>query len=205
MQRAFRLGLTGGIGSGKSTVAQCLAKLGAFVIDADAISRQLTAPGGDAIAAIASEFGSDYITPQGALNREKMRTLSFSDLAARSRLEAVLHPRIAQQIASQTEAADSANALCVVFDVPLLVESKRWRQQVDRTLIVDCSAETQIARVMARSGFTRDAVQAIIAAQATREQRAAAADFVLANDTISLTQLHTEVTQIWEWFALSSA
>jgi dephospho-CoA kinase len=204
MQRAFRLGLTGGIGSGKSTVAQSLAALGAWVIDADAVSRQLTAPGGGAIAAIAAEFGSDFITSLGALDREKMRALSFSDPAARARLEAILHPRIGQTIAQQTEAAVAAQARCIVFDVPLLVESKRWRQQVDRTLVVDCAEETQITRVMARSGIARDAVLAIVSAQATRARRVAAADFVLSNDAISLTQLHTEVTQIWEWFALSS-
>jgi dephospho-CoA kinase len=203
VQRAFRLGLTGGIGSGKSTVAKLLAGHGAYVIDADAISRALTAPAGAAIPAIAGEFGADFVTSDGALNRDKMRTLSFADPVARARLEAIVHPLIGQQIANQTDAAHSTGAACIVFDVPLLVESKHWRQQVDRTLVVDCAPETQVQRVMARSGFTQAAVVAVMAAQAPRTQRLAAADFVLTNDNIPLTHLHTEVAQLWKWFALS--
>ena len=159
-QRIFRLGLTGGIGSGKSTVASLLAARGAAVVAADAIARATTAPHGSAMPAIAQAFGAEFVNAQGALDRERMRALAFSDPDAKKRLEAIIHPLVSQASHDQTTAAIANGHRCIVFDVPLLVESGRWRQQLDRVLVVDCSRETQIARVMARNGWTREAVQA---------------------------------------------
>lgn len=200
----LRVGLTGGIGSGKSTVLAMLAQLGAAVIDADAISRSTTAAGGAAIAEIERTFGPAFITADRALDRERMRAHTFSDAGARRRLEAIIHPLVGAESARQVEAALAAKAPCIVFDIPLLVESGRWRQQVDRVLVIDCSEETQVARVMQRSNLSEQAVRAIIAAQATRSQRLAAADLVICNDGLSLEQLADEVKQAARRFGLSS-
>lgn len=199
---ALRIGLTGGIGSGKSTVLAMLAQLGAAAIDADAISRGTTAAGGAAIAEIARVFGKDFITPEGALHRERMRERTFSDPEARKQLEAIIHPLVGAESSRQVDAAIAAGAKCIVFDIPLLVESGRWRRQVDRVLVVDCAVETQVARVMQRSGLAEDAVRAIIAAQATREERLAAADAVICNDGLSLEELADEVKQVAAGFGL---
>lgn len=204
MADVLRLGLTGGIGSGKSTVAQFFSSLGAAVIDADAISRAVTAPQGAAIAALSAEFGADFITATGALDRDRMRNLVYSDTSARKRLEAILHPLIGQEIARQTDAAVQTGSRCLVFDIPLLVESSRWRQNLNQVLVVDCAPEVQIQRVMARSDLARAEVQAIIHSQAPREVRLRGSDMVIFNDAIDLTQLESEVTQIWRWFGLSS-
>jgi dephospho-CoA kinase len=195
--------LTGGIGSGKSTVAALLARLGAAVIDADAIARQLTAPGGRAMPAIAQQFGPDFVTPKGALNRDRMRALAFTDPGAKKNLEAIIHPLVAEETARQTGAAEQAGHPCLVFDVPLLVESARWRQKVDHVLVVDCLPETQITRVMARNGLTRAAVEAIIAAQSQRLRRLQAADSVIFNDGLTLQGLSTEVAMLAPRFKLS--
>ena len=186
---ARRIGLTGGIGSGKSSVAQILAECGAVIVDADAISRQLTAAGGAAIPAIGQIFSAAFITPAGALDRDAMRQQVFSDPAAKLRLEAIIHPLVAAETAQQAGAAESKGARCIVFDVPLLVESGRWRQQLHQVLVVDCTEERQISRVMARSGWTREAVQKVINAQASRAQRLAAADICIYNETQSLAEL----------------
>ncbi|MFZ2123169.1 MAG: dephospho-CoA kinase [Rhodoferax sp.] len=199
----FHVGLTGGIGSGKSTVAALLARLGAAVIDADAIARQLTAPGGRAMPAIAQQFGPDFVTPEGALNRDRMRALAFTDPGAKKNLEAIIHPLVAEETARQTGAAEQAGHPCLVFDVPLLVESARWRQKVDHVLVVDCLPETQITRVMARNGLTRAAVEAIIAAQSQRLRRLQAADSVIFNDGLTLQGLSTEVAMLAPRFRLS--
>ena len=176
------LGLTGGIGSGKSTVAGLLAARGAGVIDADAISRQTTAAGGAAIAPIAQAFGAQVIDAQGALDRAAMRGLIYRDTQARARLEAIIHPLVRAEMERQADAARQAGCRLLVFDVPLLVEGlAHWRGQFDRIVVVDCPPETQIARVMARSGLPRDDVARIIAAQATRAQRLAVADHVIGN------------------------
>ena len=196
MQRAYRLGLTGGIGSGKSTVAQILASAGAAIMDADAIARSITAPHGAAIAPIAEAFGPQAIGADGALDRAYMRQLVFQDATARQRLEAITHPLIAQLTEQQV------GARLLVFDVPLLVESGRWRQQLDAVLVVDCEPETQIQRVMARNGLERTAVEKILAAQARRQQRMAAADYVIYNDGIDLAALRTEVLSISAWLPL---
>ncbi|XAH22557.1 dephospho-CoA kinase [Xylophilus sp. GW821-FHT01B05] len=184
-----KLGLTGGIGSGKSTVAGLLAGHGAVVIDADALSRATTAPGGAAMPQIAQAFGADFIQADGALDRTRMRALAFSDASARQRLEAIVHPLVRQATENLTAEAARAGARWVVHDVPLLVESRRWAGQVDRVLVVDCRPETQIARVMARSGMTEEAVRQVIAAQASRPERLRAADIVVYNDDCTLAEL----------------
>jgi dephospho-CoA kinase len=189
----MRVGLTGGIGSGKSTVLQMLQVLGAGAVDADAISRATTASGGPAIAAIAARFGAEFITADGALDRDRMRERVYTDPAARRDLEAIIHPLVGAETARQAAAARAAGARCVVFDIPLLVESGRWRALVDRVLVVDCLPSTQLARVQARSGLAQEQVQAIIAAQASREQRLAAADCVIHNEGLTLEQLRTQV------------
>jgi dephospho-CoA kinase len=194
-----RIGLTGGIGSGKSTVAALLARHGAHVIDTDAISRALTAAGGAALPALAAEFGADVIGADGALDRERMRALAFADPTARRRLEAVLHPMIGAETARQ---ADAAAGRTIVFDVPLLAESAHWRARVDRVLVVDCSEATQAARVMQRSGWSADLVDAVIAQQAPRALRRAIADAVIHNDGIDLAALDAAVTKLYtHWTA----
>ncbi len=199
----FRLGLTGGIGSGKSTVAARLQARGATLIDADHISRSLTASGGLALPLIAQAFGADLIDAHGALNRARMRELVFADSSARQRLEAILHPLIAEQTRQQHEAAVAAGSKLIVHDIPLLVESGHWRTRLDGVLVVDCRESTQTERVMARSALSREAVQAIIDAQATRAQRLVAADWVVYNDDgVTIETLHAYTDQIAAWFGL---
>ncbi|MBM3386936.1 MAG: dephospho-CoA kinase [Betaproteobacteria bacterium] len=199
----WRIGLTGGIGSGKSTVAGMLAELGATVIDADAISRSLTAPGGRAIDAIRAQFGPDMVGPDGAMDRQAMRTRVFADPQARRRLEAIIHPLVAQITREQTEAAVAAGARCLVHDVPLLVESgTRWRAAVDRVLVVDCEPDTQRQRVAARSGLAADEIERILAQQASRAQRLACADIVVFNQGLSLAELNDEIRQMARHFGL---
>lgn len=205
MASAFRLGLTGGIGSGKSTVATFLAELGAAVIDADAIARSVTAPGGLAIPDIRQAFGHEFITHDGALDRDRMRTLAYTDALARRRLETIVHPLVSQETWRKADLAEAAGHRCLVFDVPLLVESAHWRQKVSKILVVDCESETQIARVMARSALDRAAIVAIMAAQASRQRRLHAADAVIFNDAISLGTLKTHVYALALGFGLSSA
>ena len=197
-----RIGLTGGIGSGKSTVARVLTKCGAAVIDADAISRQLTAPGGLAVQAIASQFGNQFVTAEGAMNRDLMRQLAFDDPVSRHRLESIIHPLVRDEVIAQTGRAIAAGRTCLVFDIPLLVESGRWRQEVDRVLVIDCSEATQIDRVTARNSFSREAVQKIIAGQATRDQRLAAADICIYNEALTLESLDALIRQLARSFGL---
>lgn len=195
----MRIGLTGGIGSGKSTVAALLVNHGAALVDTDAIARALTAPGGTAMPALLAEFGGDIADAQGALDRERMRALAFSDPSVKRRLEGVLHPAIGTEA---ERLAEQAGRTAVVFDVPLLVESGRWRAKVDRVLLVDCSEQTQIERVMRRSGWTREAVERVIGSQASRHARRAAADAVVDNDTQTLLQLQAHIDTLWRhWVA----
>ena len=199
LQTPLRLGLTGGIGSGKSTVAQLLcglAGLNVGVIDADAISRASTAAHGVAIPLIAAQFGANYIGDDGALHRERMRQHIFAEPQAKARLEAIIHPLVGQEIAAQAQILSDAGKACIVFDIPLLVESGHWRPRLDRVLVVDCSAATQIERVGARSGLAAPEVVKIMAAQASRRQRLAAADLVLFNDGISLAELAAQVREV---------
>jgi dephospho-CoA kinase len=188
------IGLTGGIGSGKSSVARVLVDCGAVLVDTDAIARSLTLPGGAAIAAIAQAFGPDIITTAGALDRDRMRERVFADLHAKRRLEGILHPMIGTEAHRQ---AANAGDKVVVYDVPLLAESSRWRSVVDRILVVDCSEDTQCSRVMQRSGWTEAAVRAVIAQQASRSARRALADAVIHNDGISPEHLAAEVRGLW--------
>jgi dephospho-CoA kinase len=175
----FSVGLTGGIGCGKTTVADLFAGCGASVIDTDQIAHSLTTPGGAAMPALIEEFGADFAMPDGALDRAKMRALVFADPGARTRLEAILHPRIREATAA---AALIATGPYVIFVVPLLIESGTWRERVTRVLAIDCPEEVQVARVMARNGLPESQVRAIMAAQVTRAQRQAAADDILLND-----------------------
>jgi dephospho-CoA kinase len=193
------LGLTGGIGSGKSTVAALLAEHGAALIDADAVARALTEPGGAALPAIQHEFGTTYITPDGALNRPAMRDLAFTDPQAKARLEAITHPLVGQ--AMQTAVARQT-ARVVVLDIPLLVESPRWRPQLDWVWVVDCTLETQIQRVQARNGWPDKTIRNVIGAQASRSRRIAAADAVVFNDQINLCQLRAEIEELSRWLGL---
>ena len=193
--RGLTIGLSGGIGSGKSSVARRMAAHGALVDDTDALAHALTAPGGAAIPAIAAAFGDDMIGADGAMDRAKMRALVFGEPAQRQRLEAILHPMIGDATRAQASRASAGQP--VVFDVPLLAESATWRARVDRVLIVDCSTDTQVARVVARSGWTPDAVRRTIAQQATRAQRRAIADAVIVNEGLTLTQLDAEVDALW--------
>lgn len=197
-----RLGLTGGIGSGKSTVAGFFQAHGATVIDADAISRQVTAPGGLAIDPIRTQFGAEYITEEGALDRARMRQASFSDARTRVRLEAIIHPLVSRETNRLEAEAMAGGARCIVFDVPLLVESRRWLQRVDQVIVVDCTHEVQLERVMARSGLAPDEVDRIIASQAPRLQRLRAADIVIFNAGISMEQIAVHVRQVAVRFGL---
>jgi dephospho-CoA kinase len=189
-RKPIRLGLTGGIGSGKSTVAGIMAAAGAAVMDADAISRSLTLPGGRAMPAILAEFGEQLIAPDGAMDREAMRALVFSNPQSKRQLEAIIHPLVGQVLQEESHAAISTGHACLVYDVPLLVESgERWRRQVDWVCVVDCEVETQIQRVMARSQLSRADVERIISQQASRHHRLASADAVIFNEGIDLAQL----------------
>lgn len=183
----YKIGLTGGIGSGKSRVADFFQEWGAAVIDTDQIAHELTAAGGAAIAAIRERFGPGVIAPDGSLNRRSMRDLVFSDPAARGRLEAIIHPMIG--VVTQ-ERAYQAQGCYLVFVVPLLVESGRWRDRVDRICVVDCDPATQVARVQARSGLTPEAIARIMSVQASRKDRLALADDVVLNDA------HTTLAQL---------
>lgn len=204
MGAATLLGLTGGIGSGKSTVAQMLAVQGAAIIDADAISRATTAAGGAALPTIAQQLGAHLIAPDGALDRTAMRALVFDDADARQRLEGIIHPLVAQETDRQARLALDAGRRLLVFDVPLLVESgARWRAKVDRVLVIDCDSATQIGRVMARNALPRDQVEQIVAAQASRAQRLAAADLVIFNGAgVTQDALRAQAARLAQTFGL---
>jgi dephospho-CoA kinase len=179
----FIVGLTGGIGSGKSAAATLFEELGAAVVDTDAIAHELTAPGGAAMGPIRSAFGDEVIAPNGALDRSAMRRLAFADAQAKARLEAILHPMIRAEADRRSAAA---RAPYVVLVVPLLVESGGYStgdrsSRAQRVAVVDCPEEVQVARVMSRSGLSAEEARAIMAAQVGREQRLAAADDVIDN------------------------
>ncbi len=187
----FKLGLTGGIGSGKTQVANWLSAWGAAVIDTDAIAHSLTAAGGLAIEPISMAFGSEVIDAAGALDRARMRELVFAESARRIELESILHPLIAQEVLRQ---ADQARGPYAVFVVPLLVESGRWLDRIDRLCVVDCEESTQIERVQARNGIALATIRKILDAQATRAQRLAVADDVIDNSkSITMTELENQV------------
>ncbi|MCK6426296.1 MAG: dephospho-CoA kinase [Burkholderiaceae bacterium] len=194
----LRIGLTGGIGSGKSTVAGILRDLGAWVVDSDALAHRLTAPGGAAIGAIAAHFGPEVIDASGALDRARMRERVFEDPDARKALEAILHPMIGA--ATQAEARRAPAGTPVVFDVPLLVESRHWLGRVDRVLVVDCPQALQVQRVMQRNGWTAEAVERVIAQQAGRSARRAVADAVVHNEGLDLEALRAQLRTLWQFW-----
>ena len=191
-----RIGLTGGIGSGKSTLAQLLVARGVALIDADAVSRQLTAAGGAAMPDIKREFGPAFIAADGSLARDRMRELVFAQPEARLRLQALLHPRILSALLEQESLLINQGKPLVLLDIPLLVESAHWRQKLDRVLVVDCSTDTQIRRVMQRSGMTAEQVQGIMATQAHRAQRLSAADWVIDNGSDDIGKLMRQAQAI---------
>jgi dephospho-CoA kinase len=195
------IGLTGGIGSGKSTVAAMFVALGATLVDTDAISKTLTAAGGAAMASLQREFGSAIVAADGSLNRQLVRDLVFADASARLRLEAILHPLIGDEAQRQAALATSA----IVYDVPLLAESTRWRQRCERIVVVDCDEATQLERVLRRPGWTQATAQAVIAQQARRETRRAIADAVIHNDGIDLTTLNDAVTLLWRAWTVDAS
>lgn len=199
---AHKLGLTGGIGSGKTTVAGLFAKLGATVIDADVISRQSSAAGGAALPAIARAFGVAVLAADGSLNREAMRELVFNDPKAKALLESIVHPIVKTEIDRLEQSAMAASAQLIVFDIPLLVESADWRSRMDSILVVDCLPQTQIARVIARNGWPLVQIEQVLASQASRAQRLAAADHVICNDKTDLATLAQQVRELASRFGL---
>ncbi len=179
----YVVGLTGGIGSGKSAVGDLFAARGITVVDTDAIAHALTAPGGLAMPVIRAEFGDTVVSDDGALDRAAMRAIVFADASARKRLEAILHPMIGSESERLLSAGESnRDSPYAILMVPLLIESGSYRDRVDRVAVVDCAETTQIARVISRNGLARSEVERILAAQATRAQRLAAADDVIDND-----------------------
>lgn len=198
----FRVGLTGGIGSGKSTVASLFKECGVLVIDSDVISHQMTQSGGMAIAAIRSTFGDDYIDASGALNRALMRQLIFSDRAAKLQLEAILHPLIRAQIMVQVDNAHTNSTLTspyLLLVIPLLFETLSYQELVQRTLVVDCAETTQIARTMQRSGLDEQTARTIMASQISRAERLRLADEIIQNDG-SLDTLRQQVEQLHQHY-----
>jgi len=182
----FSVGLTGGIGSGKTTIANMFAARGAAVVDTDQIAHQLTASGGLAVPAVRAQFGEAYLTPDGAMDRAKMRAYVFAEPSAKVQLESILHPLIR---AETERAAEQAQGAYLMLVVPLLVESGKWKQRVSRVLVVDCDEQTQVRRVIHRSSLAESEVRAIMAAQAGRQERLMAADDVISNDGDATTLL----------------
>ena len=193
-QPPFAIGLTGGIGSGKSTVADMFAARGATIVDTDVIAHSMTAPNGPAMPAILREFGPEFADADGAMDRARMRALVFADAGAKARLEAILHPRI-RDAALAAGAAASGTGSYVIYAVPLLIESGTWRARVTRVLAVDCEEQVQIARVMARNNLPEAQVRAIMAAQVSRAQRLAAADDVIVNNA-GIAELEAQVARL---------
>jgi len=202
-QGIYKVALTGGIGSGKTVVSDRLALLGAAVIDSDVIARQITAVGGSAMAAIAQSFGDDFVGPDGALDRARMRAHVFANPSARTRLEAITHPLIQQETARVAATPAALAAPYQIFAIPLLVESgfsREANRRFARVLTIDCAPATQLARVMQRSHLDETQARAIIAAQASRNARLAIADDVLINEQKSLTELIAEVDALhWRY------
>jgi len=189
---SFRVGLTGGIGSGKSAVAGQFSELGVAVVDSDEISHALTGANGAAMPAIQATFGADVVAADGSLDRAAMRQRVFTDASARQQLESILHPLIRAESDRQLA---TANSIYAVLVVPLLIESGDYRDMVDRVLVVDCADVTRVSRVMSRSHLSCAEVEQIMAAQATRESRLAVADDVIENDG-SLAELAAQVATL---------
>lgn len=200
-KRLFVVGLTGGIGSGKSAAADRFAALGASVVDTDAIAHALTAPGGEAIAPIRAAFGDAVIAADGSLDRGAMRALAFAEPRARKRLESILHPMI--RLESERQCA-AAGGPYVILAVPLLIESGTYRERCDRICVIDCPERLQIERVQARNGLDEAQVRAIMAAQASRAMRRDAADDIVDNSG-TLDELYAQVDALHERYAHSSS
>jgi len=190
----FCVGLTGGIGCGKSRATDLFAEFGATVVDTDVISRELTGPGGAAMPDVQNTFGKQYVQPDGSLNRAAMRELVFGNMEAKRKLEAILHPRIRETSRAQVEQAQTPYAVLVV---PLLLETGAYRDVVDRVAVVDCDEARQIERVIARSGLSEQEVRAIMATQIDRRERLRHADDVISNDG-DINALRSEVRQLHE-------
>jgi dephospho-CoA kinase len=189
---SYLVGLTGGIGSGKSTVATLFSELGVPVIDTDVISHQLTQAEGAAIAAIRAEFGDSYINEQGALDRAKMRQLVFSDHAAKKRLEDILHPLILKQVKTR---AESSTAPYILLVIPLLFETRDYLNWLHHTVTIDCAEETQVARAAKRNGLNEQMVRTIMARQISRAQRLQLANDVVLNDG-TLNDLRVQIEKL---------
>ena len=195
------IGLTGGIGSGKTAVSDLLTQLGAGIVDTDLIAHQITAPHGSAMALIEKQFGPEFIASDGALNRDKMRSLVFATPEARKSLEAITHPLIRQETAKQALQLSEEGASYLVFVVPLLIESESWQNLIDLLVVVDCPQETQIQRVLQRSNLSREEVEQILAAQASRQERLKHADMVIENQgspkqlAVEVQNLHQKILQ----------
>ena len=192
-----RIGLTGGIGSGKSTFGAMLSARGFALIDADAVSKELTGVGGLAIAKVREAFGDSSIALDGSMDRNQMRTLVFSQPEAKARLETILHPLIRASIAEKLTAIQDKGEPLAILDIPLLVESSQWPGQLDGIIVVDCSEARQLSRVMARNGWTQAQTQAVIASQASRQERLAVANWVVDNDSDDLSALQKQA-DAWE-------
>jgi dephospho-CoA kinase len=201
---SFVVGLTGGIGSGKSAAADCFAALGAAIVDTDAIAHALTGPAGAALPQLGDAFGPAIFAPDGSLDRAALRRLVFADPAMRARLEGILHPLIRAEAEAQVRRTASADLPYVVLVVPLLAETGSYRERIDRVAVVDCPEETQIARVVARSGLRREEVAAIMAAQATRAMRLAIADDVIDN-TAGLAELRARIAALHDQYMKMAA
>lgn len=193
-----KIAITGGIGSGKSTVGKILnTSKGFALIDADTISRTLTAPMGGALEAIKTEFGPEFIAADHSLDRQKMRDLVFNDSLAKGRLEAIIHPKVLEQIEKQLAHAKQTGYKTALIDIPLLAESHaRWKSRLDGILVVDCLPETQVRRVMDRNGLDKETVLKIIASQAKRETRNSLANWIIFNDRLTLEELESKVLAI---------
>lgn len=203
MHFCWHIGITGGIGSGKSTVTAMLQTAGAYVIDTDQLARACTAPQGQAIEPIRAAFDHEVIGTDGAMRRDVMRQRVFNDPAAKSRLEAIIHPIVLQQAQALAAQAERQGQTLIVYDIPLLAESGHWRKRLHRVIVVDCDELTQIQRVMKRSGLDQTTVASIIACQASRQQRLNIADAVICNGhSVTLAQLQRQVQAIAHSFGL---
>ena len=199
--QVFTVGLTGGIGSGKTTVANMFAELGAYLVDTDLIAHALTKENGGAISAIENAFGSEFILPSGAMNREKMRQHVFSQPNEKKRLEAILHPLIREKTETATK---KSTGIYTIFVVPLLIESGTWKQRVSRVLVIDCSEQTQLHRVMSRNGMAQEQVLSIMQTQASRAQRLNAADDIILSER-TLDEIELEVMRLHDKYVKLSA
>lgn len=198
----WRLGLTGGIGSGKTTVSRFFSEYGAAVFDADFVARSVTGPGGAAISMIRQQLGDQAIAADGSMNRTAVRDIVFSDSAMRLRLEQIIHPLVWTESLQQEKSAACSGFPCILFDIPLLAESGVWRTRLDRILVVDCPERTQVERVVRRSGLSEEQVIRIVQSQAPRARRLSIADIVIRNDQISLANLAGQVRHIGAFFGL---